>query len=178
MRNASILKELIKGLELSISAFEKKINVGSSVISVAIRRDSKIKEDTIDKIVKTFPRVSRSWLETGEGEMLIKTTPADDDQQGDKKGGKKEFSSENVNQSIVNEEVSIYSQSTKNDEAMMNRILSALADANAASKLYAEGYKLNAEGYARDAEARLLNAQIMDRLTMALGFESPNSKAS
>lgn len=71
MYNNIEIKELIDALGLSILAFEKKIGVGQSTIQAAIRRQSGLKEDTIQKIIKTFPTVSRHWLMTGEGSMFV-----------------------------------------------------------------------------------------------------------
>jgi phage repressor protein C with HTH and peptisase S24 domain len=85
MPNSIILKDLIESLGMSISAFERAIGVGSSAISKAIARESGIKSDTIDKISKTFPNVSREWLETGEGDMFVKGyVPAPSMTDGDK----------------------------------------------------------------------------------------------
>lgn len=71
MANSIILKELIDKLDVSIRSFERKINVGGSAITRAIERNTKIKEDTVDKILKAYPNVNRKWLETGTGDMFI-----------------------------------------------------------------------------------------------------------
>lgn len=73
MANSLILKSLIEKLGISINAFERAINVGNSAISKAITRESEIKDDTVEKILRTFPQVNRDWLETGEGEIFTKT---------------------------------------------------------------------------------------------------------
>lgn len=70
MANSLILKQLIDELGITVNAFEKALGVGASAINKAIGRDSAIKKDTIDKIVKTYPKVRREWLITGEGEMF------------------------------------------------------------------------------------------------------------
>lgn len=70
MANSIILKELIEKLGVSVSQFERDINVGSSAINKAIERNSRIKSDTIAKIISTYPQVNEKWLETGEGDMF------------------------------------------------------------------------------------------------------------
>lgn len=71
MNSSASLKGLINALNLSVYAFERKIGVGGSAISKAIERDTAIKEETIQKILRTFPNVSRHWLMVGEGEMFV-----------------------------------------------------------------------------------------------------------
>jgi plasmid maintenance system antidote protein VapI len=71
MSNSIILKDLSAALGLSVNAFEAAIGAKTSTISVAIRRQSRIKEETIEKILKTFPQVSKQWLLTGEGDMFL-----------------------------------------------------------------------------------------------------------
>ncbi len=74
MPNALILKDLILKLGISTSEFERRIGVGSSTVHRAITRNSQIKTDVMDKIVKAFPQVNRNWLESGEGEMMLVST--------------------------------------------------------------------------------------------------------
>lgn len=71
MANAVILSELISKLEISIAEFERKIGVTASMISAAIRRKTKIKQNVVDKIATAYPDVNKEWLETGDGEMFI-----------------------------------------------------------------------------------------------------------
>jgi len=71
MHSSVILKELISKLNTSVRAFEIAIGVGPTAIDKAIKAESKIKEDTILKILKKYPIVSEHWLRTGEGEMFF-----------------------------------------------------------------------------------------------------------
>ena len=70
MANTLILKDLISYLGYSVSRFEREINVGSSSIAKAMERKSDMKDDTIKKIILTFPQVSEEWLRTGNPPMI------------------------------------------------------------------------------------------------------------
>jgi phage repressor protein C with HTH and peptisase S24 domain len=70
MDNSLILRELINALHTNVSQFEKEINVGSSAISKAIKRNSKLTMDVITKILSRYPDVNKEWLLTGEGSMF------------------------------------------------------------------------------------------------------------
>ena len=54
MANSLIIKELIDKLGISVRAFETEIKVGGSSIARAIERNSKIKDETVDKIIKAL----------------------------------------------------------------------------------------------------------------------------
>jgi predicted transcriptional regulator len=59
-------------LNLNISEFESKINVGRGVIYSAIKKDRNIGLDNIQKILSFCPEVNADWLISGEGTILEK----------------------------------------------------------------------------------------------------------
>ena len=71
MANAVILKDLIAELKTNVSKFERDIKTGASTVSKAIERQSELKLDIVEKIVKAFPQVNKKWLESGEGEIFL-----------------------------------------------------------------------------------------------------------
>lgn len=104
MANALILKDLLAEMDCSINAFEVAIDIPSSTIAHAIRRDSQLKKETIDKIVRTFPNVSRTFLETGQLPMFVNP---------------KLKAGDNPNISDIQSTNLLNSQSTKNDKDMI-----------------------------------------------------------
>ena len=79
MDNSLILKKLIEKLGTNVSQFEREIKVGSSAISKAITRNSKITMDVVVKILERYPQVNKDWLLTGKGSVFTaapKETPA------------------------------------------------------------------------------------------------------
>lgn len=70
MAKAIILNKLLEYLDITPAKFERKIGVGGTTINAALRRNSNIKRDIVEKIIAVYPNVSREWLLTGEGEML------------------------------------------------------------------------------------------------------------
>ncbi len=73
MAKAFILNDLIDALDVNISKFERNIDVGSTTIRNAIKRNSEIKLDIVEKIVTAYPQVNKEWLLTGEGKMFIES---------------------------------------------------------------------------------------------------------
>lgn len=71
MANSIIINDLISKLGIDTAEFERQIVVKGTRISTAIRRNSKIKKDVVDKILIRYPNVNREWLETGVGDMFI-----------------------------------------------------------------------------------------------------------
>ena len=71
MAKSIILNDLIKTLGTNVSKFERDIDTGASTISKAISRNSELKLDIVEKILKAYPNVSRQWLITGKGQMLL-----------------------------------------------------------------------------------------------------------
>jgi plasmid maintenance system antidote protein VapI len=56
---------------IKVSKLEASLGFTNGRISKAIDRNSDIKHEVIDKIVEKFPHLSKSWLETGHGNMLV-----------------------------------------------------------------------------------------------------------
>src|SRR5690606_8340779 len=65
----------LKKLDIGVTEFERKIGVGPSAIAKAIIRNSRIKEETIVKVLETFPEVNENWLRNGIGEILLSNKP-------------------------------------------------------------------------------------------------------
>lgn len=66
------VKEIIDSDGLSISGFEKKTGLSNNSIQTAIKRNSNLKDETLNTILNSFPEVDAEWLLTGKGEMFKK----------------------------------------------------------------------------------------------------------
>lgn len=69
--NAGKLSRLLQHLSITAYQFERNIGEPRSKIDNAIKRNSKLKVETINKITRTYPQVSRRWLEEGVEPMLL-----------------------------------------------------------------------------------------------------------
>lgn len=65
------ITKLIEHLKTNVSKFERDVGVGASTISKAIDRNTALGFGTVRKILDRHPDVSQTWLETGDGEMLL-----------------------------------------------------------------------------------------------------------
>jgi len=72
MKPIERVKEIIRYYNLSISGFEKKIQMSNNSIQTAIKRVAHLKDNTLNKIINTFPDISPEWLLTGNGKMFRK----------------------------------------------------------------------------------------------------------
>jgi hypothetical protein len=72
MAHTHHISALIEHLKMNVSKFEREIGVGASTISKAIDRNTALGFGTVQKILDKYPHVNKTWLETGEGEMLTK----------------------------------------------------------------------------------------------------------
>ena len=68
----SRILEIIENENLSIAAFERRIDVGRNSISTAIRNKSAIGHQVLFNISKEFPKYSLDWIVCG------KSSPHDD----------------------------------------------------------------------------------------------------
>ena len=57
--------------KLSIKKFEETCQLSPHVIQNAINRKSNMSDDTLGKILLTFPDLSLKWVLLGKGEMLL-----------------------------------------------------------------------------------------------------------
>lgn len=62
--------EIIKYEGISISAFEKSVNLSNNSIQTAIKRKSNLKDETLNSILNSYPNIDPEWLLTGKGERL------------------------------------------------------------------------------------------------------------
>lgn len=69
------LKEFIGIQRISVREFERRCGLGNSFVN---NIGSTIGADKLENIIQQFPRLNRSWLMFGEGEMLMEenSTPA------------------------------------------------------------------------------------------------------
>src|SRR5690606_3423182 len=81
------LKEFIAYTGLTVSAWEKSINVSNGYVNGMVKG---IGEDKIRTILEVYPNLNFDWLMTGRGQMIIET--------------EKKYESEDFNRSIANEE--------------------------------------------------------------------------
>lgn len=70
MKPIERVKNLIEFKGLSISGFEKATGMSNNSIQTAIKRNSNLKDDTLNSILIRFPDISAEWLLTGNGSML------------------------------------------------------------------------------------------------------------
>lgn len=68
---------LLKELKLTQQEFADAININQSYVSQIIHNRAEPSKKVYESIVKTF-HVSRSWLESGGGEMFEQDTPSSD----------------------------------------------------------------------------------------------------
>ena len=64
------MRDLRKALGLTLNEFGSKIGLRGSTVSEMERGNSAVTERTVSMILAAFPRVSETWLRTGEGEMF------------------------------------------------------------------------------------------------------------
>ncbi len=69
MKAVERLKIFAQSKNLSIAKVEGLLGLGNGTIQTALKRDSPLKEDTLVKIITTFPEISPIWLLLGKGEM-------------------------------------------------------------------------------------------------------------
>ncbi len=70
MKPIERVKILIRNSKLSISAFEKKVGSSNNSIQIAIKRNSNLKDETLNNILNAFPDINPTWLLTGKGDMF------------------------------------------------------------------------------------------------------------
>ncbi len=70
MKPIERVKKVIEFKGLSISGFEKATGMSNNSIQTAIKRNSNLKDDTLNSILICFPDISAEWLLTGNGSML------------------------------------------------------------------------------------------------------------
>lgn len=70
MKPVDRVQLIINHYKLSISAFEKKVGLSNNSIQTAIKRNSNLKDDTLNIILSVFTEIRAEWLLTGKGEML------------------------------------------------------------------------------------------------------------
>lgn len=67
MKPINRVAEIIQDKKLSVSHFERQINAANGTISTALRKESSLKDETLNKILEVFPEIGAEWLLTGRG---------------------------------------------------------------------------------------------------------------
>lgn len=70
MKPIERVKKVIELNKMSVSAFEKATGMSNNSIQTALKRNSNLKDDTLNSILNRFPDISAEWLLTGNGSML------------------------------------------------------------------------------------------------------------
>lgn len=70
MKPINRVKEIIEKYSLNVSSFEKEVKLSNNSIQTALKRESNLKDETLNSILKRFPEISAEWLLTGNGEMI------------------------------------------------------------------------------------------------------------
>lgn len=73
------LQHLIDALNTTYYSFEKEIGERRMLIQNTIKRNSRLRPSTINKIIKTYPNVSRKWLLSGEGDIFLPDGASNDE---------------------------------------------------------------------------------------------------
>ncbi len=71
MKPVERVKDIIKYKRISVSAFEKITGMSNNSIQIALKRNSNLKDETLNNILKTYPDINPTWLLTGKGEMTL-----------------------------------------------------------------------------------------------------------
>lgn len=61
---------------IAISAFEREMGLGNTTLSKAYKTGGSIGTDKLERILSNCKDLSPLWVVTGEGEMLVGSTPA------------------------------------------------------------------------------------------------------
>ena len=64
------IRDIIDHYNLSVSAFEKSIDLSNNSIQIALKRKASVKDTVLNKILETYPDINPVWLLTGKGDML------------------------------------------------------------------------------------------------------------
>lgn len=102
MKPIERVKILIDEKRLSISAFEKAIGMSNNSIQTAIKRQSNLKDDTLNSILNTYTDISAEWLLTGKGEMLKKNKEYENNQKTSIVSEPLILNDENVSDYLIN----------------------------------------------------------------------------
>jgi transcriptional regulator with XRE-family HTH domain len=70
MKPIERVKKVIELHKMSVSAFEKATGMSNNSIQTALKRNSNLKDDTLNSILNRFTDISAEWLLTGNGSML------------------------------------------------------------------------------------------------------------
>ena len=70
MPKANIINEIIKIKGGNISTLEQELGYGKAGLHKAIKNNSDLKSEKVDKLLLLYPDLNRQWILTGEGEMF------------------------------------------------------------------------------------------------------------
>lgn len=77
MSRGQRVKELRKELDLTLEKFSDPLGVGKTAISNIENGSRNLTDQMIASICREY-RVNEEWLRTGEGEMFVKLSPAEE----------------------------------------------------------------------------------------------------
>lgn len=75
------LSEFFENQDIKVSPLEIELGFSNGMLSKAIKRNSSLKSETLEKIFSKFPDLSKNWLILGEGEMFL----TEEEKENDKK---------------------------------------------------------------------------------------------
>lgn len=75
------ISKIIENEQISVRAFEQKINASNGLIRKAIANNTDIQSKWISAIVENYPQYNTEWLVTGKGDMLKTDTPVSEPKQ-------------------------------------------------------------------------------------------------
>lgn len=71
------IKQFIESLDISVSEFERTCNLSNGAVA---KMGENTRSSTIDKIISVYPNLNRTWLLTGDGNMLNSDTSQNGEQ--------------------------------------------------------------------------------------------------
>ena len=77
MTQGQRVRELRKNLGLTLEKFGKSLGVGKTAISKIENQENNLTDQMVLSICREY-NVNEEWLRTGEGEMFVKLSPAEE----------------------------------------------------------------------------------------------------
>lgn len=82
------IRSIIEHLGISVNAFAKQTNISQTTLSSMLNRGTEPKDALLESIANALPFIDRTWLFTGDGEMLrsVSSISTMDIKEGDSSG--------------------------------------------------------------------------------------------